>query len=108
MCPKARSPVSPGTYHHQNQEEDDGAAEVGVLVLPGLVLQVIDQLQGQLLLQHKTRTEHGDGASRAEPGCWDVKGWLWDEQHQRRTGVDNGRPTQAVRPELDESKPLCK
>lgn len=44
-------PLSASTYHQQGQDEDDGAAQVGVLVQPGFVLGVVDQLQSQLLLQ---------------------------------------------------------
>lgn len=66
------------TYHHQSQEEYDGAAEVGVLVLLGLVLQVIDQLQCQLLLKKKPKYQKlGEkGGSGAGLRWWRVQGLL--------------------------------
>lgn len=48
--PGLQPPTDPQEYHEQRQDEDDGASQVGVLVLLELVVRVINELERHFLL----------------------------------------------------------
>lgn len=55
-------------YHEQGQDQDDGAAQVGMVVLFQLILRTVDELKGHLFLGRSPDMPQTQGFSYGPPG----------------------------------------